>query len=718
MTRVLLCANPDLKHIDGSSIWAQTFALVLGAVDGVQIDFVAVSTPVRDELFAPLDRAPNIRIVNGVDEAERVSARAPRLSQSQMGKLAADLDVKANYDVVVVRGFQIASSLLQSPRTLAKTWLYLTDIPQDLGDCSPDQRQTLAALARGCSRILCQTEGFVSLWKALVPGLPASKFHIYSPVIDDIRTDLTPLAERRPQAVYAGKFKPEWMTLEMVEAWPAIVGALPSAELIVMGDKIHNDPDDPEYAGRMRTALLETRGVLWLGARSRRDTQIALQQGRVGLSWRAPSMDDTVELSTKVLEYGAAGCGVILNRNPLHEEILGADYPLFANDAVEFERQVLTALTDIAVVEEAARRLGLVAERHTFAKRVAEVRDWLAQDAAAHAARVARMTGKRPIVLVAGHDLKFFESLQRELEQSGQYNFIRDQWRSHDVHDEERSRALLAQADVIVSEWCLGNLEWYSKNKRPGQRLVGRFHRQEVERDYVARANWDNIDHITYVSESIRRDGQKAFGFPFEKTSVIPNLLDRSKFTARQKKADARFTLGIIGVAPARKRLDRAVDLLEALVETDPRYFLRVKGQHPLAYGWLAKREAERQYYADLFQRINASDTIRHKVIFDPPGDDVNDWFAMVGFILSPSDFESFHMAIGEGLLTGTTPVIWPWDGAADIWGDRWIVNSIEDAKRLVLANEPIGDQAELALGTLGVDQVVERWLDLLDPRR
>jgi hypothetical protein len=50
---------------------------------------------------------------------------------------------------------------------------------------------------------------------------------------------------------------------------------------------------------------------------------------------------------------------------------------------------------------------------------------------------------------------------------------------------------------------------------------------QERELPYVAEANWDNIDHISYVSELIRREGQKAFGYPFEKTSAIPSRRPR-----------------------------------------------------------------------------------------------------------------------------------------------------------------------------------------------
>ncbi len=52
--RILICGNPDLNYIDGSSIWAQTIALIIAATGNAIVDFLAKSKPVRDELFLPL----------------------------------------------------------------------------------------------------------------------------------------------------------------------------------------------------------------------------------------------------------------------------------------------------------------------------------------------------------------------------------------------------------------------------------------------------------------------------------------------------------------------------------------------------------------------------------------------------------------------------------------------------------------------------------------
>ncbi len=55
-----------------------------------------------------------------------------------------------------------------------------------------------------------------------------------------------------------------------------------------------------------------------------------------------------------------------------------------------------------------------------------------------------------------------------------------------------------------------------------------------------------------------------------------------------------------------------------------------------------------------------------------------------MGFVLSPSDFESFHMAVGEGMLTGSIPIVWNWDGANEIWPKEYIVNDTNEAKKLI----------------------------------
>jgi glycosyltransferase involved in cell wall biosynthesis len=80
----------------------------------------------------------------------------------------------------------------------------------------------------------------------------------------------------------------------------------------------------------------------------------------VGLSWRSPALDGSLELSTKLLDYGALGLPVVCNPTAMHRRLLGADYPLFAVSEGDVADAVARAAGDPklwAAAAAAVRRL-------------------------------------------------------------------------------------------------------------------------------------------------------------------------------------------------------------------------------------------------------------------------------------------------------------------------------------------------------------------------
>jgi hypothetical protein len=714
--RVLLCANPDLNLIDGSSVWLQTLALAFAATRCASVDLLARSKPQRTELYSALRQQPNLSIIDGTSALPPGTRVGQRLDFEQMVTAARLLDAANNYAVVVVRGMEIARNFLRFPHLMSKAWIYLTDIPQDHQVCDAETLRLLRAIASGANRILCQSEGFASFWRAVEPALPPNQMALYSPVIPDCAGPKPSLQSRPVRAVYAGKFKKEWMTLEMALNWPSTLARYPDAEFVVIGDKIHHDTTHSGYATLMKRALTTTPKLRWVGAAPRTSVLDTLRSARVGLSWRDESMNGTLEYSTKLLEYGAAGCAAIMNRNDLHESLFGSDYPLFANSIYEYVSKLDVALSGGDDAQEAADRIGEIALQHQFSERVATLSAWL-QDMPAMTSKISVGESRKQIV-IAGHDLKFFTPLQRRLEaKHPECEFVVDLWNGHNGHNEQQSRRLLSKADIVVCEWCLGNLAWYSEHKKPHQQLVARFHAQETRSPITHGINWTKVDRVTFVSDHTRAEAFQALPALSDTVScVISNYLDEQAFTLRPKLADARFTLGIIGVAPMLKRLDRAVDLLEFLLEKDPRFRLRVKGHNPLTYPWILSREHEVSYYRQIWRHVNSTPRLRYRVIFDPPGNDIDQWFRMVGFVLSTSDFESFHMSVGEGMLTGATPVIWNWKGASRLWPGESVVTSLERAADLILLSKErsAASNRNYVLSTHGSGDVVTAWSTVL----
>ena len=97
-------------------------------------------------------------------------------------------------------------------------------------------------------------------------------------------------------------------------------------------------------------------------------------------------------------------------------------------------------------------------------------------------------------------------------------------------------------------------------------------------------------------------------------------------------------------------------------------------------------RASEMEYYEKQFERINNDPLLKSSVSWDEYSISLSSWYRKIGFVLSPSDFESFHYSIADGVASGAVPVIWPWDGAKEIYTEEWVIENTEDAASSILS--------------------------------
>ena len=288
-------------------------------------------------------------------------------------------------------------------------------------------------------------------------------------------------------------------------------------------------------------------------------------------------------------------------------------------------------------------------------------------------------------VLVAGHDLKFAQSFISSLREQG-YPVTLDQWESHSDHDEERSLELLGAADVVFCEWGLGNAQWYSRHVADDQRLVVRVHSQELRRPYLSRIQHRNVDAYIFVGPLVREAAVRSHGVPRDRTVVIPNGVATAALDL-PKHEGADRTIGLVGILPQSKRLDLALDVLEALHRHDGSYRLRIRGKLPSEIPWLSQRPDELKYFEDQFARIDAINTNgEDRVLVEGHGENMAEWYQNVGVALSVSDFESFHLTIADGAASGALPVLLAWPGADLIYPREWICPTIDAAVARILS--------------------------------
>jgi glycosyltransferase involved in cell wall biosynthesis/spore maturation protein CgeB len=326
--------------------------------------------------------------------------------------------------------------------------------------------------------------------------------------------------------------------------------------------------------------------------------------------------------------------------------------------------------------------------------------------------REAALSGLR--VLVAGHDLKFARSLLATLRDRGAV-VEEDRWASHADHDADRSLALLADADVVLCEWGLGNAEWYSRHVRPDQRLVVRVHAQELRRRHLARIRHDAVHTYVFVSEHIRRSAVLGHGIPAARAVVVPNPVDVDALSL-PKDTDALRTLGLVGVVPALKRLDLALDVLEGLHARGLDHRLRIKGRIAADYPWMRDRPDEMRYYDAQDERISRINAARPgSVLLDGHGDDMAQWYRKVGVVLSVSDHESFHLTIADGAASGALPAVLAWPGSDLVYPREWLSATVPALVERIATTEPEPDVLRaIARERFDAPRVLERLVAVL----
>ena len=125
----------------------------------------------------------------------------------------------------------------------------------------------------------------------------------------------------------------------------------------------------------------------------------------------------------------------------------------------------------------------------------------------------------------------------------------------------------------------------------------------------------DGVDKFIFVAEHVREEAIELFNWDRESTIVIPNYVDVGRLS-QDKLPDANKTIGIIGIVPQRKRLDRALNLIKELAEKDPSWKLIIKGKDPrnIEFMKAPNRAKEMEYYSSQFERIDNEPLLKSSV--------------------------------------------------------------------------------------------------------
>jgi glycosyltransferase involved in cell wall biosynthesis len=175
-------------------------------------------------------------------------------------------------------------------------------------------------IVRGPARLLASSAGFAQelreRWGGghrVVPLPDGVDPEVFRPglAVDDLRATLGLTGKR--VVVFLGVLTPYQGVDDLLAAWPAVVGAVPDAHLLLMGY-----PNEDRYRGHVAGAGL-ARSVTVTGRIDYREAPRYLALGDVAVS---PKRSAT-EANGKLLNYMAIGLPTVAYDGPVSREILG-----------------------------------------------------------------------------------------------------------------------------------------------------------------------------------------------------------------------------------------------------------------------------------------------------------------------------------------------------------------------------------------------------------
>lgn len=284
-------------------------------------------------------------------------------------------------------------------------------------------------------------------------------------------------------------------------------------------------------------------------------------------------------------------------------------------------------------------------------------------------------------LLVTGYDLKFIKPVFKYLKED--YNIKIDEWVDTCTHDEQKSKELLNWTDFIFCEWLLGNSVWYSKKKMGHQKLIIRAHKFELSRDYGNQINYSRVDGVIVVSYYYLELFASTFKIPREKMILLSNYVETNIYTGI-KNEGFKHNIAIVGYVPKWKGLLKGLKILKMLKEEDKKFKLYLMGKDYKEVDWIWNNPEERSYFTECENFIKENH-LEDSIV-------IKGWvqrskmFSNIGYVLSVSDIESFHLAPAEGLCDGTLSFFLDWKGVEYIYPEKLIFKNINDMKNMILA--------------------------------
>ena len=243
-------------------------------------------------------------------------------------------------------------------------------------------------------------------------------------------------------------------------------------------------------------------------------------------------------------------------------------------------------------------------------------------------------------------------------------------------------------ADVVFVDWADKGLTWLTQVVPEGTRVVVRLHGVDTLSAWLHTAEWDKVDDVIFPSDHLRRAAAAALGGRLDgiRQHIVANPVDVERYVL-PKTESARRTLGMVGWAQQVKDPLWTLDVLAVLRRHDPRWRLRLIGaDFAVDDSNPVEREAARAFLARL-----ADPLVADGVDFVGYTTRLPEHLREVGWAVSSSRREGFHIGLVEMAASGAVPVVRDWPvyagigGATGLFPADWVSTTPAEAAERIL---------------------------------
>ncbi len=221
--------------------------------------------------------------------------------------------------------------------------------------------------------------------------------------------------------------------------------------------------------------------------------------------------------------------------------------------------------------------------------------------------------------------------------------------------------------DALFSMWCDDTL--IGLTNQFNMPIYTYMRSYEVYFDYAKKVDWNKVKGIFFCSKHVQRLTNLKFKDLIKDIPqhYVPNWLDVSKWPLKTNINNHKIAM--VCHLNAKKNIPLAIQIAMMLPDS---YSLYLAG---------GIQDEMVVYYMDHFQyQLNGKLRYVGKIPFE----EMKGFMTDKDYIISTSIKEGCPMNVLEGMACGLKPVIHNWPGALDLFPQKWVFNTIDEAKQII----------------------------------